>query len=287
MSGRPVVVLAGWLGCQPKALRRYEQLYRKLGFDVICYIATPRMIVDYTMYKHPIQMPDQCWPLLSCSTTTTTTATKIPHSLQDLAWQVLGQIHNQQACAWIFHGFSNGGCFLWDQMRRIVMENDTTNEQLLPVQDILNSLSSRTKGVVFDSCPAFFADNPSALRAGLKYCSWQERLDVLLRFGLGVVVYDGRVETQRRNQQCQEFFQFLQEDPLDIPQLYLASHDDLLSDYKYIDELIQKRESVQKNPIMKQIWQSSPHCGHLRTHPKEYTEAIETFVAVCLLRAKL
>jgi hypothetical protein len=279
MSGRPVVVLAGWLGCQPKALRRYEQLYRQLGFDVLCHIATPGMIVDYTMYKHPIQIPDQ-WPL---SSSTTATATP-PSSMQDLAWQILGQIHNQQACTWIFHGFSNGGCFLWDQMRRILMEKDTQEQ---PAKDVLNYLSSRTKGVVFDSCPAWFAGNPSALRAGLSYCSLEERWGVLLRFGPSVVLYDGRVETQRRNERCQEFFQWLHEDPLDIPQLYLASHDDLLSDFKYIDELIRHRESVQKSPVVKQIWQSSPHCGHLRTHPKEHTEAIETFVAACLLRAKI
>ena len=279
MWGRPVVVLAGWLGCQRKALRRYEQLYRQLGFDVICHISTPRMIVDYTMHRRPIQIPDQ-WPLSSSTATTT------PQSMQDLGWQVLGQIHNQQASSWIFHGFSNGGCFLWDQIRRILMEKDATKQ---PAKDLLNFLSSRTKGVVFDSCPAWFAGNPSGLRAALSYCSWEERLDVLVRFGPGVVMYDGRVQTQRRNQRCQEVFELLHEDPLDVPQLYLASQDDLLSDYKYIDELIRHRESVQvqKSPVMKQIWQSSPHCGHLRTHPKEYAEAIETFVAACLLRARL
>jgi hypothetical protein len=169
-------------------------------------------------------------------------------------------------------------------MRRILMEKDTMEQ---PTQDVLKTLSSRTKGVVFDSCPAWFAGNPSALRAGLSFCSWDERWDLLMRFGPGAIVYDGRVETQRRNQRCQEFFQLLHEDPLDIPQLYLTSQEDLLSDYKYIDELIRHRESVQKSPVMKQIWQSSPHCGHLRTHPKEYADSIETFTAACLLRAKL
>jgi pimeloyl-ACP methyl ester carboxylesterase len=277
MSGRPVVVLAGWLGCQRKALRRYEQLYRQLGFDVLFHIATPTTIVDYTLHTHPILIPDQ-WPLSSSTTPT-------PPSMQDLAWQVLGQLHNlHDQQAWIFHGFSNGGCFLWDQMRRILMEKDAME---LPAQYVLNALSCRTKGVVFDSCPAWFAGNPSALRAGLSYCSWQERLDVLLRFGPGVVVYDGRVETQQRNQRCQEFFQWLHEDPLDIPQLYLAGQEDPISDYQHVDELIRHRESVQKSPVMKQIWQSSPHCGHLKAHPKEYTEAIETFAAACLLRARL
>jgi hypothetical protein len=109
MLGRPVVVLAGWLGCQVKALRRYEQLYRKLGFDVLCHIATPGMIVDYTMYQHPIQIPDQ-WLLPSLSSTTTATATPAS-SMQDLAWQILGQIHNQQASTWIFHAFSMEGAF--------------------------------------------------------------------------------------------------------------------------------------------------------------------------------
>ena len=44
-KNKPVVILAGWLGCHPRSLRRYDQLYKGLGWDTVIQIASPKSVV--------------------------------------------------------------------------------------------------------------------------------------------------------------------------------------------------------------------------------------------------
>ena len=101
MSARPLVILGGWLGCQRRFLRRYELLYKSLGFDVFSYVPEPHFVVDSCLKARPIQVPEG-WPA------------QLPgnaKSMQDMAWDVLGRIYNGQSSVFLFHSFSNGGCF--------------------------------------------------------------------------------------------------------------------------------------------------------------------------------
>lgn len=276
MSARPLIVLAGWLGAQPKALKKYELMYQALGMDVISHIAEPRMVVGHSLSLDPIQIPKD-WPF-------TNEICFHPSTMQQLAWYILAQIYAKQSAFFLFHSFSNGGCFLWESIRRVL---DRRNEFQQPVREILTDLYTRIKGIVFDSCPAWFGDMNSSLRPALKYCTRLERLHLALLFGPGVVLYDGEHERIRSCQRCNDYFQFLKEDDLDIPQLYLCSKDDLLCDYAKVDEMVHHRRKKQKSHVFFRAWEKSVHCSHLRIHPKEYKEAIETFADLALLRSKL
>jgi hypothetical protein len=262
MSGRPVVVLGGWLGCQKPLLRRYEELYRRLGFDVLSYIASPRIVVGSTFYCRPIAFPDSSrgWPAttrpMHASTTmwsSSSTSLQNLDDMQQLAWLVLSEVHRKQPHSFLYHGFSNGGCFLWEQILRILVEKKTTtsssnnnnniqvnevsrDEQQQLVEDTLSFLRHRLKGVVFDSCPAWFEAIPSGLRMALQHCSWSEKLDILIQFGPGTMLYDGQKERELSNQRCRDFFRILYENSsLDVSELYLYSEDDPLSSYEHID----------------------------------------------------
>lgn len=268
------MVLGGWLGCQPRSLRRYEALYQSFGFEVVSFIAPPRLVVDATFRSKPIQIPDQ-WPA---------ELSEQPDSMQELAWKVLGRIHNKQSSLYLFHAFSNGGCFLWENLRRILDSSETCQQQ--PTKDILKNLTWRTKGVVFDSCPAWYGGPSSPLKDALGHCTRTEKLDVLMRFGPGVFLKGG-FERDRRIQRCHEYLKYLYEDPLDIPQLYACSQNDQLSEFERIDELFRHRRSKQKSPVLQHVWEDSPHCAHLLKHPEEYKQAIEVFTEIALLRSKL
>jgi pimeloyl-ACP methyl ester carboxylesterase len=286
MSDRPVVVLAGWLGCQPKYLRRYEQLYHRLGFDVVCHIPTPRMVVEATFRSSPIisQAPPN-WPNHQVSLVEGGESS----SMQQSAWNILGQVYNKQPSGVLFHAFSNGGCYLWEQILEILLNNKLTKEQTTRDMRVLalSSLRQRINSVVFDSSPCWAGGTHSALRFALHHCSWRERFDILLRYGPGTVLYDGAVETEQRKLRCQAFFQLLKDNSLDVPQLYLYSEDDPLCSFPHLNELVRHRKSVQKSPVVQTVWKSSPHCGHFRAHTQDYTNSIEFFVHDSLKRAKL
>jgi hypothetical protein len=171
-------------------------------------------------------------------------------------------------------------------MRRILDYNTSAPCQQ-PAKDILKTLRGRTKGVVFDSCPAWYGGSSSALRAALQYCTKSEKLDILMRFGPGVILYDGQAVMEQREKRNHDFFRYLHEDPLDIPQLYLYSKNDPLANFEKIDELFRHRRSIQKSPVLQQTWDESAHCAHLRMHPKEYKQAVDLFTEMSLLRSKL
>ena len=46
-----LVIIGGWLGCQPRYLKPYEQLYERLGFRVISFVPTPVQIMG-CFYSH-------------------------------------------------------------------------------------------------------------------------------------------------------------------------------------------------------------------------------------------
>lgn len=312
MSGRPVVVLGGWLGCQKPHLRRYEELYRRLGFDVLSYIATPRIVVGSTFHCRPIVFPDSSsgWPAathpMHAASTWSSSSASLQNleDMQQLAWVVLSEVHLKQPPSFLYHGFSNGGCFLWEQIIRILDEgknsssnnnnnkqvNETSHNEQLLVEETLSSLRHRLKGVVFDSCPAWFAAIPSGLRMALQHCSWSEKLDILIRYGPGAMLYNGQRELELSNQRCRDFFRILYENSsLDISELYLYSEDDPLSSFEHIDKLVHHRKSLRTKqfPVVSRTWKQSQHCAHLRVHPEEYAQQIEMFTVTCLQRAKL
>ena len=48
VNNRPAVVLAGWLGCQPRHLRRYSEMYDCIGWDSLVRIGSPRSVITAT-----------------------------------------------------------------------------------------------------------------------------------------------------------------------------------------------------------------------------------------------
>ena len=47
MGDRGIVVIIGWLGATPRALRAYASLYASLGFSSLIMVASPRALMVY------------------------------------------------------------------------------------------------------------------------------------------------------------------------------------------------------------------------------------------------
>lgn len=231
MPSRPVVILAGWLGCQPRSLRKYEALYKQLGLQVVIRIATPRMVVEAS-HSSPYQQDP------------------LPGSIQSLAWEIHG-ITDKNPC-WFFHGFSNGGSFLWEQLRTIAQHTGGT----------------RPVGVIFDSSPANYYNHDNLSKA-VSYCAWSERTHLFLK-----KLWGGSKMTQERQQRALQFWTRLRQDTWNVRQLYLCSRDDDLTPFEDLKELVDERKGIHgEDRIMLRVWQSSPRCAHLLFHPVEYREA--------------
>jgi hypothetical protein len=349
---RPLVVLAGWLGCQPKSLRRYRQLYQPQQkeasagqgiivedrFDVLLCIAPPSAVVQYvftssttTVRSEPCIPPNR-WPAHQQKQQQEQQQEVLEDNehhnvlsapnMEALAWQVLAHIDQSNCSACIFHVFSNGGCFVWERVRAILdtaintgsarlddippKSATTTNNNItssitssntggtgLPSTSLsilpperLVSIRKRLRGVIFDSCPG---TDLYRINEALQYCTWKERLDVILQtksIQHLLLQYDAKLR-EIVNRREADYRQRLYNDPWpDVRQLYLYAENDALIDYPSLNALVEHRQSLLgKSVIWKRTWKESQHCAHLLLHPDEYKATIHSFVEACLIPA--
>jgi hypothetical protein len=283
LSRKPLVLLAGWMGCQPRHLRRYQDLYQKENFNVISKIATPVMVFRSCLYPlEPIQVPAG-WPRPSEDM-------HQAHSMQDMAWDVMGGMNRSDNSVLLIHAFSNGGCFLWEHIRRCLalVESSSLPPNVVlqeEQREALIKLRQRVVGVVFDSCPG---SELHEIDKALAFCTPQERMQVLFQHGIQYLfLHQPYIENQIR-QRAHSYYQNLKRDSWDIPQLYLYSQDDALIPFDSIDHLVQHRQNMfGRDLIWSKSWETSPHCAHLVRHPLDYTRIIERFIHRITIRSRL
>jgi len=260
-NNKPVVILAGWLGCHPRNLRRYNQLYNSLGWDTIVQIASPRSIVtsmsEGPSYSHPSSS-----------------------EMQHLAINTLKELHVLQPPYFIIHIFSNGGCFLWECIRYILYEQDTSQQMSTTTHNNsidISNLRQKLIGVIFDSAPGYYDGRIDDLQSALEYVSSNiERKDLL--------TMTKTLEQNVVRQRFAEFWNGLSNDSTNIPQLYLFSQCDNLASSKHIEMLIEYRkdEIGMKRKIWKHKFLDSDHCCHLLKYPQEYSKSIKEFLSFCI-----
>lgn len=262
-------MIAGWLGCQLRSLRRYEALYQKLGFGVVTRIATPKMVVQASTAQPLIPLVCKEWPTLKKQEYHSGT----PETMQELAWDTLRQIHVSQCSVVVMHVFSNGGGFLWEQIRDILHNNKNRNRNLAIIQ-------SKIVGSVFDSSPAKYSPTrQNTLFDALQHCTWKERMGAYVQVATQLATYS----LGEREQRAADYFDSMRNDPSNMRQLYLCSKNDPLTPFVPLEELVRHRQQMFGNdriPLCK--WESSPHCCHLLQHPVEYEAAVTAFVETCL-----
>lgn len=281
----PIVVLAGWLGCQPKSLKRYEQMYLECGFQtVVSKIATPAMVVNAILNpeRNDIVLPPHGWPLNEIPA--------IQHgSMKSMAWDVLREIHQSNSSFILFHSFSNGGFFLWENVRQILSgysndlntrEMNAESQQSPDIVEHINEINAKLGGLVFDSCPSV---DIKKLPLAMQYVGWWERLETIRFCGVDHLLMSHRPDVAKRAEEsANESANALRDSFPHMPHLFLYSEDDHLADFHAIDAIVAHRMKVcGPDKTFSKRWESSNHCGHLRRHPDEYRNTVEKFVRDC------
>ena len=248
-SPRPLVILAGWLGCQPRSLRRYEELYRARGMQVLRYIAPPSAIFQCTLPYYTANHKD--------------TVSQPKYEMDELVDRMLADLEASGCTAYLFHCFSNGGCFVYERFRQ--------------------ATSKPPAGIIMDSCPGFQIHR---ITIALDYCTWTERLQVAwnhARYYARAHNHDTWQPHVKRR--ADEYHDNLLNDPWLVPQLYLYSRDDPLMPYDEVAALAKARKERGVD-VHQKLWDNSRHCAHLIDHPEEYEQAVDSFIQQCLLDAR-
>mmetsp|Transcript_7364 Transcript_7364/g.9370 ORF Transcript_7364/g.9370 Transcript_7364/m.9370 type:complete len:295 (+) Transcript_7364:165-1049(+) len=261
MAKRPLVVLAGWLGCKPKSLERYANMYRSLGWDVTIIIPSPQMVVSAAVsseFQNHYLVQEQ---KLNTKKAIELTNKSPVSNMLDLAIQTIEEIKQSNCSTFVFHVFSNGGCFLWEAVRNILWEE----------KDFTHNIDTKIKllGIIFDSAPANYSTgNGSLIFDSLEYCSPSEREQIK------------HIEID--SHRALNYWDSMKNGFLNAPELYILSRDDNLTPFKPLKDLISYRQMKHgKNKVQSLTLNKSPHCCHIMTSPILYEKRIKDFILDC------
>lgn len=269
---RPTVVLAGWLGCKRRSLRRYETLYKDMGWNVIVQIASPIMVVKAATGLHGEKS-------VSGLPQSSSTITKESNCIRELALDTLDQVERSQCDRFVFHAFSNGGAFLWEEVRNIIKSSkekgSSDNRNTFGES---NSMQNKLVGLVFDSAPAYYADQDTLMKA-LSYAASEEQEEgkALIEKAKCELGDDAFSKSKRRR--AIQYWQGMLDDDMNVPHLYLYSKVDPLTSHKKLEELIaHRREKFGEESVSFLCFDDSPHCCHFLKHPTRYQTKLEIFL---------
>ena len=264
---RPLVVLCGWLGCQLPQLRKYEELWQQqFGFDTYSLVASPAAVVDACLNMQEKDRDEDMSRLEDLAP-----SNHLPpfdSKITDWGLHVSNVLQEKNPEFFMLHVFSNGGCFVYESLSRL-WETQVENTQF-------GQQSTLCKGVVMDSCPAWFGTHPEGLWLVLQTCPKEEMEEVVRIYGEDAL---RKLDITKGLQRNEEYFAHLAESQPHLPQLYLYSDDDPFADATHIHGLIQKRRQRSTGvPVVEKCWTKSTHCAHLREHPEEYHQSIQEFI---------
>ncbi|KAL7496143.1 hypothetical protein ACHAWT_004391 [Skeletonema menzelii] len=259
---RPIVILAGWLGCHPKNLQRHVQMYDRLGYTSLIRIASPESVL-HAMVDGPPAPNTHADDEADGNDRNNMCSSESEH----IAINTLQHIQKLQPPHFIIHIFSNNGCFLWEWIRYILFHKSSYN------------LQDKLIGTIFDSAPAYFHGKIDGLQSALEYVGNKEQRDNLIYLARSL---NPNLVKRRHN----EFWNGLRDDIYgsgNVPQLYLYSDDDPLTNVTYLEELIahRRQQISRKERIWSHKFVSSSHCGHLKSYPAEYEHFVGNFLEFC------
>ncbi|XP_062261220.1 transmembrane protein 53 [Platichthys flesus] len=242
----PVVILLGWAGCKDRHLSKYSSIYNEQGCVTIRYTAPLKtvFISESFGYKE-----------------LSSTALKLLEILFDY------EVENSPIC---FHVFSNGGFMLY----RYIVELLHSDEQFSSLCVI---------GAVVDSAPGS-GNVRGALRA--LTATLGPKISPVLRYVLlalfAVTVFLLRVVLYPITKYIHKnHYDAVQEKPPAWPHFYLYSRGDQVIRHRDIELFVEavKQKGV---PVDSFDFVSSPHVGHFRDFPEQYTLKCREFLSTCM-----
>ncbi|KAM3605255.1 uncharacterized protein V6R79_023127 [Siganus canaliculatus] len=242
----PVVVLLGWTGCKDKHLSKYSDYYNEQGCVTIRYTAPLKTVFISESFGYK--------ELKS-------TALKLLEILFD---------YEVETSPIFFHIFSNGGFMLYRYIVEL-LRNDKQFSSLNVIGSVVDS--GPGSGNVLGGIRALTAILGPQINPILKYVL--VALFALTAFLLRVVLYPLTKYIHMHH------YDAVQERPPSWPHLFLYSRDDPVIRHRDIEAFVEslKQKGV---PVDSFDFVTSPHVGHFRKFPEQYTLKCRDFLVACM-----
>ena len=274
---RAVVVLLGWLGARERYLDKYAKVWQERDCTTISVITsmwvTMTGIGRYSVAEDVIREVDK-----------------------------IGRAAEMSEAGWgnlpvILHVFSNGGAFVLQSIeelltrRRTVCPSSNITESVKErkLRHICESFSNRVLSgcTIYDSAPCY-PSYVSGIRA-IGRAVPVPIVNVLCQalFLLYVLCVDyipssiKRLilgEKYRFYSMAENFWNSMETCRLTSKEAYVYSTNDDLASYHHLDKLVEIKTAVVQ--VLKVLrYKDSQHVGHMRTHPHDYHEMIDTILS--------
>lgn len=251
-GARGIVAVFAWMCSEDKHLKNYVHLYSSLGWDsLVCHSGCLNMFA-------PVQATS-------------------------LAFDFLNELVKElktRPCPLVFASFSGGPKACMYKVLQIIDGNCEGHHYRDDFQLVKNCIS----GFIFDSSPVDFIStlafkfflHPSVIKRPHppKLLSW---IANGIRAGIDAVSLSSS-ESQRA-----DYWQTLYASAsMGGPYLFLCSEIDDLASYQVIRNFADRLQELGAN-VEVVAWESSPHVGHYRIHPKEYRTAVAELLGKAFL----
>ena len=201
-------------------------------------------------------------------------------------------MQKSRCTGFVFHAFSNGGAFLWEEVRNIIKRSRGNRSSSDNVNEFgeYDSTHNKLVGLVFDSAPAYYSKESTLMKA-LSYATIEEQEEGKALLEKATFEMGDAAFSESKHRRAQQYWQGMLDDDTSVPHLYLYSRADPLTPYKNIDELIgHRRTKFGDESVSVLCFDDSPHCCHFLKHPEQYQTTLKRFLTTkCMLgvRSKL
>ena len=237
-KSKPVIFLFGWAGASEEKMGKYSQIYSQAGYITVTYTAP--------------------WTYIFVS------QEKIPGKSRELLFYL--QEYSFKSNPMVFHVFSNLGCAVYQHFSSEILQNES-----------FSHMRENFKGIVFDSCPgkrkirSFF----NAMAFVLSGNVFRRKILPFFYFiYLGVKILSKLCIGQKPPIL---WWDYLINDPIQVPQLYLISKADICVAADDSQEMAQIRKDSGVAVTCK-VFENSEHVNHFDMYPQEYSQEVLNFL---------
>ena len=247
---RAVIVLLGWWGAERRQLQKYGEIYQNEKCTTVAGVAN-RFALLRKDDRSLARFADKC---------ITETAAVLRMS--------------DQKVPVIFHLFSNGGCFVFEQIELQLQKAPENSDSEL--------VGRCLRGQLFDSCPSYVTYDSSiaALQGAFPSHIFRFLKPVIRLLYLAEMIKN---KVSGIIPWPESFWDHFLNSKLNTSHAYIYSSNDRITDHSKIDELIKRR---QESPLPVSVlkFSDSPHVQHFLHHEEEYKHFVIDFVDTVIKR---
>jgi hypothetical protein len=252
---KAIVLLLGWWGAKSRHLAKYGQLYQERD------CLTVQAICDtYAILVRNTRSIDQC---------AIEAAAHVAQVLRDI---------DDDTIPVIFHAFSNGGAYVVERMEAMIRHARTNSLPSDQDSDMV-LVGKHLQGQIYDSAPVWPTTESAVEAAAGVFSNPIARKVVALLFYLHQFISSLYQILFRVMDWRQVFWSNLAEHALCTKQAFIYSEADTITNVKKLEELIAMRQKKSDEVLVKKF-EDSLHVQHLRTHPQEYVDLLDKFLAL-------